>query len=204
MRSWLQSLEKEPYGHEFYAPKSFLVKAVNTTDNLPFRVSADKIDTSHWAHRWIPALPAKASTPRYGKVEILQVEKTRDLMRFYQFIMSTPLEEIRARDVWHIVVAWHFYVHTSVSSESLAEAVGSYLAVTRRHNINGTLSMKHLVWSSKLRAFGLKGFGGEDGIMAYALNTHVQCSGPEGWNFVAKRATQKPWPLFKCATKSDC
>ena len=111
------------------------------------------------------------STPRYGQVEILQVEKTRDLMRFYQYVMTTVLEEIRCRDVWHIVMAWHFYVHTSVSSESLAEAVGSYLAVTRRHNINGTLSMKHLVWSSKLRAFGLKGFGGEDGIMAYALNT---------------------------------
>ena len=157
MRSWLQSLEKEPYGHEFYAPKSFLVKAVNTTDNLPFRVSADKIDTSHWAHRWIPALPAKASTPRYGKVEILQVEKTRDLMRFYQHIMSTALAEIRARDVWHIVMAWHFYAHTSVSSESLAEAVGSYFAVTRRHNINGILSI--IVRSSKLRALGLKGLG---------------------------------------------
>ena len=104
--------------------------------------------------------------------------------------MTTELAEIRCRDVWYIVMAWHFYVHTSVSSESLAEAVGSYLAVTRRHNINGTLSMKHLVWSSKLRAFGLKGFGGEDGIMAYALNTHFQCSGPDGLHFVTKRATQ--------------
>ena len=98
-------------------------------------------------------------------------------MRFYRHIMTTELAEIRCRDVWHIVMAWHFYVHTSVSSESLAEAVGSYLAVTRRHNINGTLSMKHLVWSSKLRAFGLKGFGGEDGIMAYALNTHFSAPG---------------------------
>ena len=191
LRSWLQSLERAPYGHEFYEPKSFLVKAVNTTDNRPFRVSADKIDTSRWPYRHIPQLPTMASTPRYGKVEILQVEKTRDLMRFYQHVMTTELAEIRCRDVWHIVMAWHFYVHTSVSSESLAEAVGSYLAVTRRHNINGTLSMKHLVWSSKLRAFGLKGFGGEDGIMAYALNTHFQCSGPEGWHFVAKRAKPK-------------
>ena len=191
LRSWLQSLERAPYGHEFYEPKSFLVKAVNTTDNRPFRVSADKIDTSRWPYRYIPQLPTMASTPRYGQVEILQVEKTRDLMRFYQHIMTTELAEIRCRDVWYIVMAWHFYVHTSVSSESLAEAVGSYLAVTRRHNINGTLSMNHLVWSSKLRALGLKGFGGEDGIMAYALNTHFQCSGPEGWNFVAKRATQK-------------
>ena len=105
--------------------------------------------------------------------------------------MITELAEIRCRYMWYIVMAWHFYVHTSVSSESLAEAVGSYLAVTRRRNINGALSTKHLVWSSKLRAFGLKGFGGEDGIMAYALNTHFQCSGPDGWHFTARRAKQK-------------
>ena len=75
LRSWLQSLERAPYGHEFYEPKSFLVKAVNTTDNRPFRVSADKIDTSRWPYRYIPQLPTMASTPRYGQVEILQVEK---------------------------------------------------------------------------------------------------------------------------------
>ena len=111
-------------------------------------------------------------------------------MRFYQHTMSTALADIRARDVWHIVMTWHFYVHTSVSSESLAEAVGSYFAVTRRRNINGILSMKHIVWSSKVRALGLKGLG-EDGIMAHALNTHFQCSGPEGWHFHAKSAKQK-------------
>ena len=142
------------------SPNPCLVKAVNTTDNRPFRVSADKIGTSRWPCRYIPQVPTVASTPRYGKVEILQVEKTRDLMIFYQHIMTTELAEIRCRDVWHIVMAWHFYVHTSVSSESLAEAVGSYLAVTRRHNINDIVSMEHLVWSSNLRAFGLKGFGG--------------------------------------------
>ena len=48
--------------------------------------------------------------------------------------------------------------------------------------------IEHIVWSSKLRALGLKGFGGEDGIMAYALNTHFQCEGPEGWHFARTRA----------------
>ena len=33
----------------------------------------------------------------------------------------------------------------------------------------------------------MKGFGGEEGIMAYALNVHFQCTGPEGWHFVANR-----------------
>ena len=33
--------------------------------------------------------------------------------------------------------------------------------------------------------------------MAYALNTHFQCSGPEGWHFVAKCATQKTMAIFQ-------
>ena len=89
--------------------------------------------------------------------------------------------------IWNIVVGWHFYVQNALSSESLAEAVGSNLEVTRRHNINGKMSMKSLVWSSQLRAIGLKGFGGEEGVMAYALNRHFGCKGPEGWHVVAKR-----------------
>jgi hypothetical protein len=57
--------------------------------------------------------------------------------------------------------------------------------------------MKNLVWSSQLRAVGLQGFGGEEGVMAYALNTHFQCRGPEGWHVVAKRATKGK----KCAAE---
>ena len=30
-------------------------------------------------------------------------------MRFYQHVMTTELVEIRCRDVWHIVMAWHDY-----------------------------------------------------------------------------------------------
>ena len=194
LRSWLQSIEKAPYGHELFKPMSFLVQVVNprgARTNLPFRISADKIDTSRWPYRYIPRLPTTASTKKYGMVTILQVQKEPDLFRFYQHIMSTSLDEIRCRGVWYIVLGWQFYVHTAVSSESLAEAVGSYLAVTRQHNINGTLSMKHLVWSSKLRAIGLTGFGGEEGVMALALNTHFQCDGPEGWHFIAKRRKHK-------------
>ena len=29
--------------------------------------------------------------------------------------------------------------------------------------------------------------------MAYALNTHFQCTGPEGWHFVAKRVKENKW-----------
>ena len=194
LRTWLQSLEESACGHEFYEPKSFLVKVVGLNgepDGPPFHIAADQIDSSRWPHRCIPKLPTTASTRKYGTVQILQVQRKPDLMKFYQYTMATSLDEIRCRGIWHIVIGWHFEMHTALSSEALAEAVGSFLAVTRRHNINGKKSMKQLVWSSQLRAVGLKGFGGEEGFMAYALNTHVQCSGPEGWHFVAKGATHK-------------
>ena len=191
LRLWLQSLTKAPFGHEFFKPISFLVRVASVhsqpLEARPFRLTADKIDMSRWAHRYIPQLPARACTQRYGEVDLLEVQTEPDMLKFYQYTMATNLTEIRCRDLWYIVIAWQFYVHTVLSSESLAEGVGSFLAVTRRHNINGNMSMKHLVWSSQLRAIGLKGFGGEDGIMAYALNTHFQCSGPEGWHFVGKR-----------------
>ena len=145
----------------------------------------------HRAHRFTPQLPARACRQRYGEVDLLEVQREPDMLKFYQYTMATNLTEIRCRDLWYIVIAWQFYVHTVLSSESLAEGVGSFLAVTRRHNINGNMSMKHLVWSSQLRAIGLKGFGGEDGIMAYALDTHFQCSGPEGWHFVGKRIRRR-------------
>ena len=128
-----------------------------------------------------------ASARKYGSIQILAAHTEPDLAKFYQYVMSTNKEEIRCRDIWHIVVSFQYYVQMALSSESLAEAVGSFLEVTRRHNTNGVMAMKHLVWSGQLRAHGLKGFGGEEGLMAYALNTHFQCSGPEGWHFVASK-----------------
>ena len=63
------------------------------------------------------------------------------------------------------------------------------------------MSVKRLVWSAQLRAHGLNGFGGEEGIMAYALNTHFQCKGPEDWHFASKRDRNRKNKFFKCAAQ---
>ena len=192
LRAWLQSLKETPFGHELYKPTSFLVQTLdlsNKPSGKPFLIDTCEVQPAvgSWGHRYVPKLPTKASTRKYGCILILAAHTEPDLTKFYQYVQSTSLDEIRCRDIWHIVVGFQFYVHTAVSSESLAEAVGSFLEVTRRHNTNGGMSVKHLVWSTQLRAHGLKGFGGEQGIMAYALNTHFRCTGPEGWHFIAKR-----------------
>ena len=109
------------------------------------------------------------------------------MTRFYQHVLSSSLQEIRCRGVWHAVFAWHFYMHASTSSESLAETVGSFLQSIRCHNVSRNTSTKRIVWASQLKAAGLKGIGGEDGIMAMALNVHFDCNGPEGWHFTYKQ-----------------
>ena len=69
-------------------------------------------------------LPAMASTQKYGSIQILAAHTEPGLAKFYQYVMSTNKEEIRCRDIWHIVVSFQHYVQTALSSESLAEAFG--------------------------------------------------------------------------------
>jgi len=199
-------MEALPFGHEFFVPERFLAQALGLNGQpvgQRFFIPAGQVDMSRWPHRFIPQLPVNAPTRKHGQVHILQVHRKPDLMKFYSYTMSTHLEEIRCRGIWHIVVGWQLYVHTAVSSESLAESVGSFLAVTRRHNITGNMAMKNLVWSSQLRAVGCKGFGGEQGLMAHALNIHFQCKGPEGWHFSTKQM-QKKRLLQDCRTSFVC
>ena len=60
--------------------------------------------------------------------------------------------------------------------------MGSSLAFMRRSNTNGQLSVKNIVWPTQVRALGLRGMGGEDGILTMALNHHFKCKGPSGWH----------------------
>ena len=105
---------------------------------------------------------------------------------FYSYCMSTPLQEIRCRRIWHIVLAFHLHVHASVASESLAEVVASFLQTVKRRNLNQKMSTKKLVWATQLKSIGLQGMGGEEGILSMALNIHFSCKGPSGWHVCAE------------------
>ena len=194
LRLWVQSMQHLPYGHEFYEPVAFQVRRLGLDDKpvgLAFLITGKGLSglsgQNNWPYRFVPRLPVKALSKEYGALQVLHVERKPDVMRFYQHVMSSSLREIQCRDMWNIVMGWHFYVHAATSSESLAECVGSMLAATRRHNINGKLSIRHIVWSTQLRATGLSGCTGEEGVMALALNTYFQSEGPQGWHFQAAR-----------------
>lgn len=137
---------------------------------------------SLWQPRWVPASGTIISVKQHGACSVLSVRKRPDMTRFYSYCMSTPLQEIRCRRIWHIVLAFHVHVHASVASESLAEVVASFLQTVKRRNLNQKMSTKKLVWATQLKSIGLQGMGGEEGILSMALNIHFSCKGPSGWH----------------------
>jgi hypothetical protein len=202
-RSWLRTFKTLPFGHEFFKPGRVILQRVSMHSGLVvgpcFEEAISNIrEASRWPPRYVPPVGTKVASKHHGTCVIQHVSLEPDMQRHYEFAMSTPLEEIRCRKIWHMVVAWHYYVHVSTSSESLAESVGSMLSFMRRANNNGKLSVKHIVWAAQLRALGLRGTGGEDGILTMALNHHFKCTGPSGWHFQPSRTKLPDSVDHKC------
>ncbi len=151
LRQWVQSSRQFPYGHEFSEPHSLTIRRVGVDDEPfgdPFEVARrDIVEASRWPHRFVPELPVTVLLRSHGQCLLEAVSRRHDMIRVYSRLCSTSLYECRCRGIWHIVAAWHFAVHASTSSESLAESVGSFLEVSRRHNLNGKLATKRVVWS---------------------------------------------------------
>jgi hypothetical protein len=155
-------------------------------------------------------MPAQNSAPEpgtevlsrtIGRCRVIKIIARPNMTELYALAMRTDLGEIRWRGVWNVVVGWQYYMHLSTSSESLAESVGSVLAFLVKQNSNQQLSLKDIVLTAQLRAAGIKGMGGEDGIMAMALNTHFGCSGPEFWHFTKKGREANGVSLWSSAVR---
>ena len=119
----------------------------------------------------------------------LSAKRSPDMMKMYSYVMTTSISEIRARNVWNIVVCWHYFVHVSISTESLAETVGSFLTALANSKPNQTV--RRIAWGAQLKAVGVKGTGSEDGFLAMAMNGHFGCKGPEGWHIVCGTSVDK-------------
>ena len=188
LRQWLRSLKSEPFGHEFFEVHSCVVQRVddhNRPIGKPLEVKqVEIVGASHWHHRWTPKENTIIQCNKYGRCMFLSTRRSPDMMKMYSYVMTTSISEIRARNVWNIVVGWHYFVHASISTESLAETVGSFLTALANSKINQ--SVRRIAWGAQLKAVGVKGTGSEDGFLAMAMNEHFGCKGPEGWHIRAR------------------
>ena len=119
-------------------------------------------------------------------VKIVVVRKDAQLTRLYRHLMETPLAEVRSVGMWHVLRVLRRVTHMCVASESLAEHVGSVPCWMEARQGPRTV-LGRTLWGAAVRMAGLRGAGGEDGILSVALNAHFQVDGPAGWHFwVAK------------------
>ena len=54
------------------------------------------------------------------------------------------------------------------------------------------MPVSYIVSSAMVLMAGIRGLGGEDGVLATALNMHFASSGPEGWHFQTVRRPLAP------------
>ena len=184
LQQWLRSLKFEPYGFTFFEILDCTVQRLNEQNETfgePLTIKKiEIIGASHWQPRWHPRPNTIVETVLQGRCLFISARTSPDMMKLYSYVQSTPLCEIRARKIWHIVICWQYLVHVAVSTESLAETVGSFLSQIDKSQPN--LSITSIAWGAQLKALGIHGTGGEEGFHSMALNSHFACQGPEGWH----------------------
>ena len=133
-------------------------------------------------HTFIPAVGSYVHVRRQGRCRVKKVETRVCNTRLYRWIMSTPYEEIHALKIWNVVRAYQRCTLLATPSESLAESVGSILADAASSSSGRPRDVSAVTQAAIVRMAGLRGHGGEEGIMADAMNFHFGGKGPESWH----------------------
>lgn len=189
-REWVYGFRRLPYAAEFFKVSGYKVQQLDDqgiAHGLPWIASAADIrEAGRWQHH-IPRPGTRAHSRQHGKCMIIEVVSKPILTKVYRYIMSTSLAEIRSLGIWNIVVAFHRCVHIGRPSESLAETVGSILNhMEAQWSGSHPMGTHFIVNAVMARIAGLRGVGGEEGVLTTALNLHFRCNGPEGWHFVQR------------------
>ena len=186
-REWVYGLRRLPFAGEFFKVSGYKVKKAEYEDSRAWIATpADIREAGRWQH-FIPRAGTIAHSRRYGQCVIVGVVSDANMTKVYKYIMSTPLHEIRSLGLWRVVASFHRCVHLSRPSESLAETVGSILRFMEQKWNNHPMGVQYIANAAVARMAGLRGLGGEEGILATALNIHFRSRGPEGWHFRQRR-----------------
>ena len=99
--------------------------------------------------------------------------------RLLRYVMATGIEEIQCRKIWHAARAYHRCALLSVPSESIAETAGLVLRDAATKAAGRPKSVDVFVRAAHIRFAGLRGHGGEEGVLSDALNLHFNANSPD-------------------------
>lgn len=180
-QAWLKDLLTTPYWFEFFKVKAYILSAVS--GGLPFRVSRDDVRESDVLCRRPPAAGQLVTSRRFGRSRFVRAEREVDWDRVYAHIQGSQLEEVRKRNVWNVVVAYQFSAQACLTTESLAETIGSFMSQVKQKTAHKPVSSHILAWRVQLKAARLTGCGGEEAFLRAALAHHFGSKDPDTWKF---------------------
>ena len=189
-RAWLQSLKSTPFVREFYKIvrcRLQVASGTSATGRASFWVSPAGI-REVTDDNFIPKSGAFVHSRKHGRCQVMEVETRICNTRLYRYVMTTPYMEIHCRKIWHVVRAYHRCTLLAVPSESLAESVGSVLADAAGKGTK-PMDVESFIRQATIRLAGLRGHGGEEGVLSDALNFHYEGRDPSCWRFVCRSAS---------------
>ena len=186
-KKWVQDLDSKPFSCEFFTLRGCQVVQVvpangGKVPNVFFIATKDIAEATSWG-RHIPRVYHIIHSKRFGACRVVAVEKVVENTKLFRYIMSTAYMDIKCMRVWHIVRTYHRCTLLALPSESLAESVGSILSDAANKTDGKPGEVVNVVAAAMIRLAGLRGNGGEDGVLCDALNTHFRGEGPKGWHF---------------------
>ena len=157
--------------------------------NLCFWASSQDI-VEATDQNFLPRVGHVVCSKKHGDCKVEAVKKRVSSTKLLRYIMTTPRSEIDCLKINRMVRTYLRATLLALPSESLAECVASVLADAAQKATGGPKEVDAFVQAAVVRLAGLRGHGGEDGILADALNTHFEGfgRGPEAWRF-KKKAT---------------
>ena len=126
---------------------------------------------------------------------VLEVDTRVCNTRLMRFVMATGIMEIQCRRIWHAVRAYHRCALLTVPSETIAETVGVVLRDAATKAAVRPTPVDVFVRAAHIRLAGLRGHGGEEGVLSDALNVYFNAKSPEKWHF--KKAKDGPAAVAK-------
>ena len=167
--AWTCSTTRRPL-----APKTVARRPLAPSPHIGrARLSSRRPRTSHLSQQY----GATVTSAMHGRCRVLEVETRVCNTRLMRFVLATGIMEIQCRRVWHAVRAYHRCALLSVPSESLAETVGYVLRDASNKAAGRPKPVDVFVRAAHIRLAGLRGHGGEEGVLSDALNLYFNARG---------------------------
>ena len=96
----------------------------------PWTAPKDDIREAGQWQLFAPRCGTLAHSVVAGNCQIISTVRSTNISKLYAYIMTTPINEVRAVGVWNVIVAFHRCVHLGRATEALAETAGGVLRHT--------------------------------------------------------------------------